>query len=114
MITEVTTGSYRIPLAAGLRELNEPELAKQVEDRIVKIGFIAGLRTNDKPLPEASPKAIMALRTQSAQAEANSEVLGYYTQLLVTGISCLSVAGGLYPISGAQSHYAPGELFFKS
>ena len=112
MITNLSVGCYRVPMAAGLKQIGYVDLGNAFEKNELKLGITVRLRTVDHARPEFKNVCIAALQTMAALGEAAPHVLQHYIDGLTAGTIMPSNPGGDVPVGNHS--YAPGELFFKS
>ena len=119
-----TPGSYRGPLVAGLRVLNQTQWAGVVERGDIKLATRAAAIGPVAFRYDLCPLFIEALKASGG----DPEIVAHYIQNLETGVAVPAMTAGVMVTTtpeeaalareiaarSGQQHYAPGELFFKS
>ena len=107
----IQPGAYRAPLVAGLVAIGEDELAHQIANKNLKLAVGRSIKGAVISRTDLKQKLIDALRTESANNDADEGVCDHYIRKLIEG-SVVPVENN--PMVQSDRHYAPGELFFKS
>ena len=110
-MASINKGAYREPLTAGLRALQETDLAVMVVEKKLKLALAGTIRGAVVIRKDLTGLFVKALKTEQAGDAAIDVVREHYVQGLLDG-TIVPVENE--PAIQADHHYAPGELFFRS
>lgn len=108
-----TPGQYREPLTAGLRALQETDLAVRVIQKKIKLALAGTLKGAVVTRRDLAKLFIKALKTEQAGFTAAQEVRDHYITGLKDG-TIIPVENEPCRTATPDTMWRPGELFFRS
>ena len=113
-------GSYRLPLADGLKKLGEHKLAEQTLAGDLKIAVASSIygpvirREDLRKLYLAALEACFEESPDVASHYINGLRAGLTVPVVAVGVDAIYADGRTTPTPGPEKVWHPGELFLKS